>query len=290
MSDPLLRVDGLTTGFDSAGRFVPAVIDVSFDLDKGETLCLVGESGSGKSLTAFSIMQLVPPPGRIDRGRVVFKGRDLLRLPEREMQKVRGAEIALVFQEPMTALNPVFTIGSQIEETLRVHGRATRRTARAKAIELLEAVHVPEPAKRVRDYPHQLSGGLRQRALIAMALACNPDVLIADEPTTALDVTIQAQILELLRDFQKRLGLALLLITHDLGIVAGMADRVAVMYTGRIIEESAACSSPFPAVHPVPGWSRFQGRCPCRGQYRQVAASPLAVPRASSRAQPPPRA
>ena len=250
MSDPLLRVDGLTTGFDSAGRFVPAVIDVSFDLDKGETLCLVGESGSGKSLTAFSIMQLVPPPGRIDRGRVVFKGRDLLRLPEREMQRVRGAEIALVFQEPMTALNPVFTIGSQIEETLRVHGRATRRTARAKAIELLEAVHVPEPAKRVRDYPHQLSGGLRQRALIAMALACNPDVLIADEPTTALDVTIQAQILELLRDFQKRLGLALLLITHDLGIVAGMADRVAVMYTGRIIEESAADDLFSDAKHP----------------------------------------
>jgi oligopeptide/dipeptide ABC transporter ATP-binding protein len=250
MSDPLLRVDGLTTGFESAGRFVPAVIDVSFDLDRGETLCLVGESGSGKSLTAFSIMRLLQPPGRIDRGRVVFKGRDLLRLPEREMQRVRGAEIALVFQEPMTALNPVFTIGSQIEETLRVHGRATRRTARAKAIELLEAVHVPEPAKRVLDYPHQLSGGLRQRALIALALACNPDVLIADEPTTALDVTIQAQILELLRDFQKRLGLALLLITHDLGIVAGIADRVAVMYTGRIIEEAAAGDLFSDAKHP----------------------------------------
>ena len=191
MSEPLLSVDGLTTGFDSAGRFVPAVIDVSFHLDQGETLCLVGESGSGKSLTAFSMLGLVQPPGRIDRGRVVFKGRDLLRLPEREMQKVRGAEIALVFQEPMTALNPVFTIGSQIEETLRVHGRATRRTARARAIELLEAVQVPEPSTRVRDYPHQLSGGLRQRALIAMALACNPVVLIADEPTTALDVTIQ---------------------------------------------------------------------------------------------------
>ena len=239
MSEPLLRVEHLTTGFEMGGRFVPAVIDVSFHLAKGETLCLVGESGSGKSLTAFSIMGLVDPPGRIERGQVVFKGRDLIGLPERELQRVRGAEIALVFQEPMTALNPVFTIGSQIEETLRVHGRATRRDARARAIELLDAVRVPEPDKRVRDYPHQLSGGLRQRALIAMALACSPDLLIADEPTTALDVTIQAQILELLADLQQRLGLALLLITHDLGVVAQMADRVAVMYAGRIVEESA---------------------------------------------------
>jgi peptide/nickel transport system ATP-binding protein len=167
---------------------------------------------------------------------VVFKGRDLLMLAEREMQHVRGAEIALIFQEPSTALNPVFTIGSQIQETLIVHGRATRRTARQRAIELLDAVSVPEPAKRVRDYPHQLSGGLRQRALIAMALACEPALVIADEPTTALDVTIQAQILDLLRDLQKRLGLALLLITHDLGVVAQMADRVAVMYAGRIVE------------------------------------------------------
>jgi oligopeptide/dipeptide ABC transporter ATP-binding protein len=250
MSEPLLSVDRLTTGFDSAGRFVPAVIDVSLHLDKGETLCLVGESGSGKSLTAFSIMGLVQPPGRIDRGTVVFKGRDLLRLTDREMQSVRGRQIALVFQEPMTALNPVFSIGSQIEETLRVHGQATRRTARAKAIELLETVQVPEPSKRVRDYPYQLSGGLRQRALIAMALACNPDLLIADEPTTALDVTIQAQILELLRDLQKRLGLALLLITHDLGVVAEMGDRVAVMYAGRIVEESAVGDLFATAKHP----------------------------------------
>jgi peptide/nickel transport system ATP-binding protein len=295
MSEPLLSVDHLTTGFDSAGRFVPAVIDVSLHLDLGETLCLVGESGSGKSLTAFSIMGLVQPPGRIDRGRVVFKGRDLLRLTEREMQVVRGREIALVFQEPMTALNPVFSIGSQIEETLRVHGQATRRTARAKAIELLEAVQVPEPSKRVRDYPHQLSGGLRQRALIAMALACNPDVLIADEPTTALDVTIQAQILELLRDLQGRLGLALLLITHDLGVVAEMADRVAVMYAGRIVEEStssqtpsiptpAACSDRSRAARPAVGSSRFPGPFPSRGYCHQGAASPLAAPRASGHA------
>jgi oligopeptide/dipeptide ABC transporter ATP-binding protein len=228
----------LTTGFDIRGRFVPAVIDVSFDLGAGETLCLVGESGSGKSVTALSIMRLVQPPGRINKGRIIFKGRDLLTLSEREMQGVRGAEIGLIFQEPMTALNPVFTIGSQIEETLRVHGLATRRTAGQKAVDLLDAVSVPEPHIRVRDYPHQLSGGLRQRALIAMALACNPALVIADEPTTALDVTIQAQILDLLRSLQRKLGLALLLITHDLGVVAEMADRVAVMYAGRIVEEA----------------------------------------------------
>jgi oligopeptide/dipeptide ABC transporter ATP-binding protein len=228
----------LTTGFEQNGRFVPAVIDVGFQLAKGETLSLVGESGSGKSLTALSIMRLVEPPGRIAAGAIVFKGRNLLALPEREMQHLRGAEIALIFQEPMTALNPVFTIGAQIEETLRIHGRANRRTARQKAIDLLDAVSIPEPAKRVRDYPHQLSGGLRQRALIAMSLACEPSVVIADEPTTALDVTIQAQILDLLRALQQRLGLALLLITHDLGVVAEMADRVAVMYAGRIVEEA----------------------------------------------------
>jgi oligopeptide/dipeptide ABC transporter ATP-binding protein len=234
----LLSVEHLTTGFDIGGKFLPAAIDVSFHVRAGETLGLVGESGSGKSVTALSIMRLVQPPGRIAEGQIVFRGRDLMALGEREMQKIRGAEIALIFQEPMTALNPVFTIGNQIEETLRVHGRATRRTARQKAIELLDTVSIPEPQKRVRDYPHQLSGGLRQRALIAMSLACDPALVIADEPTTALDVTIQAQILDLLRSLQRRMGLALLLITHDLGIVAEMADRVAVMYAGRIVEEA----------------------------------------------------
>ena len=235
---PLLSVEHLTTVFDLPSGPAPAVIDVSFDVRAGETLCLVGESGSGKSVTALSILHLVQRPGRIANGRVVFKGRDLLALGEREMQKVRGAEIALVFQEPMTALNPVFTIGTQIQETLAVHGVARGRAARRRAVELLDAVSIPEPDRRVRDYPHQLSGGLRQRALIAMALACNPPFLIADEPTTALDVTIQAQILDLLRDMKRRLGLALLLITHDLGVVAEMADRVAVMYAGRIVEEA----------------------------------------------------
>jgi oligopeptide/dipeptide ABC transporter ATP-binding protein len=235
---PLLSVERLTTGFDQNGRFVPAVIDVSFQVAPGETLCLVGESGSGKSVTALSIMRLVQPPGRIAAGRILYRERNLLKLSEREMQDVRGGEIAMIFQEPMTALNPVFTIGSQIEETLLIHRRATRRTARKTAIELLDAVSVPEPDRRVKDYPHQLSGGLRQRALIAMSLACEPALVIADEPTTALDVTIQAQILDLLRDLQRRMHLALLLITHDLGVVAEMADRVAVMYAGRIVEQA----------------------------------------------------
>ena len=237
-ASPLLSVANLTAGFDLQGRFVPAVINVSFDISPGETLCIVGESGSGKSVTALSIIRLVPPPGRIAAGALRFGGRDLMTFDEPGMQRVRGAGIGFVFQEPMTALKPVMTIGSQIEETLRVHGRATRRTARAKAVELLDSVSVPEPRRRVAEYPHQLSGGLRQRALIAMAVACEPRLLIADEPTTALDVTIQAQILDLLRTMQKRLGLALLLITHDLGVVAEMADRVCVMYAGRIVEHS----------------------------------------------------
>jgi peptide/nickel transport system ATP-binding protein len=235
---PVLSVERLTTVFDLAAGPAAAVIDVSFHVNPGETLCLVGESGSGKSVTALSILRLVQHPGRIAGGKILFKERDLLTLDERAMQKVRGAEIALVFQEPMTALNPVFTIGNQIEETLAVHGIARGKQAKDRAVELLDAVSIPEPQRRVRDYPHQLSGGLRQRALIALALSCNPALLIADEPTTALDVTIQAQILDLLRDLQKRFELSLLLITHDLGVVAEMADRVAVMYAGRIVEES----------------------------------------------------
>ena len=238
-SDPACSQSNTSPLFStSPAGLAPAVIDVSFHVKAGETLCLVGESGSGKSVTALSILRLVQRPGRIAGGKIVFKGRDLLTLDEREMQKVRGAEIALIFQEPMTALNPVFTIGNQIEETLMVHGIARGRAARDRAIELLEAVSIPDPQRRVRDYPHQLSGGLRQRALIALALSCGPALVIADEPTTALDVTIQAQILDLLRDLKKRLGLALLLITHDLGVVAEMADRVAVMYAGRIVEEA----------------------------------------------------
>jgi len=242
--EPLLRVERLTTVFDQArvgGRQptpgpIPAVDDVSFEIHPGETLGLVGESGSGKSVTALSIMRLVQPPGRIAAGRILFKGRDLLALDEPAMRAVRGAEISLIFQEPMTALNPVFRVGDQIAEALVVHGRASRREAREKAIELLGAVRIPDPAARVRDYPHQLSGGMRQRVLIAIALACQPSLVIADEPTTALDVTIQAQILDLLREMKAAFHLSLLLITHDLGVVAETADRVAVMYAGRIVE------------------------------------------------------
>ena len=236
MADALLSVEHLTTAFALATGPVPAVDDVSFEIRAGETLGLVGESGSGKSVTALSIMRLVQPPGRIVRGQIRFKGRDLLTLSEREMQSVRGAEIALIFQEPMTALNPVFTIGDQIAETLLVHGRASRRDAKTRAIELLRAVRIPDPAARVGDYPHQLSGGMRQRVLIAMALACKPSLVIADEPTTALDVTIQAQVLDLMREMKAAFDLSLLLITHDLGVIAETADRVAVMYAGRIVE------------------------------------------------------
>ncbi len=234
---PLLRVERLTTAFDLPSGTVPAVRDVSFDIANGETLGIVGESGSGKSVTAFSIMRLLQPPGRIAEGAIYFKGRNLLDLSEREMQRVRGAEISLIFQEPMTALNPVFTIGDQLRETLLVHGKATTREANARAIELLRSVRIPDAAARIGDYPHQLSGGMRQRVLIAMALACRPALVIADEPTTALDVTIQAQILDLLREMKAAYDLALMLITHDLGVIAETADRVAVMYAGRIVEQ-----------------------------------------------------
>jgi oligopeptide/dipeptide ABC transporter ATP-binding protein len=238
MAEPLLRVSRLTAGFPAPGGFLTAVNDVSFEVGAGETVCLVGESGSGKSLTAFSIMRLVPPPGRITSGSVALRGRELLTLSEDEMCKVRGADISLIFQEPMTALNPVIPVGDQIAESLVVHGRMTWRQARAEAIRLMDAVRIPDAAARVRDYPHQLSGGQRQRVLIATALACTPALVIADEPTTALDVTIQAQILDLLRALQQAHGLALLLITHDLGVVAEMADRVVVMYAGRVVEEA----------------------------------------------------
>jgi len=233
----MLDVSHLTTSFDLPTGPAPAVEDVSFEVRTGETLCLVGESGSGKSVTALSIMRLVQPPGRIVSGAVRFKGRDLLTLSESAMRDVRGAEIALIFQEPMTALNPVFTVGDQIAEALLVHKKATRREARQRAVELLEAVRMPNPKSRVRSYPHQLSGGMRQRVLIAIALACRPSLIIADEPTTALDVTVQAQILDLLREMRSAFRLSLLLITHDLGVVAEMADRVAVMYAGRIVEQ-----------------------------------------------------
>ena len=239
MTAPLLDVQDLTVVFDGARQQVTAVDRVSLQIAPGETLGVVGESGSGKSVTAFSILRLVQPPGRITGGRVMFEGRDLLSLSEGEMRAVRGARISLIFQEPMTALNPVMRVGDQIAEALTVHNLANRREARSRAIELLDAVRITDPERRVRDYPHQLSGGMRQRVMIAIALACQPPLIIADEPTTALDVTIQAQVLELLRELKERFHLALMLITHDFGVIAEMADRVAVMYKGRVVEEGS---------------------------------------------------
>ncbi len=235
--EPLLRVENLSTVFDARPAPVVAVNDVSFEIRKGETLGLVGESGSGKSVTAFSIIRLVQEPGRITGGRIFFQGKDLLALSEDEMRQVRGAGIGFVFQEPMAALNPVMRVGAHIAEALTVHGLASRGDARARAIELLRAVRIVDPEKRVDDYPHQLSGGMRQRVMMAIAIACRPPLVIADEPTTALDVTVQAQVLDLLREMKREFDLSLLLITHDFGVIAETADRVAVMYRGRIVEQ-----------------------------------------------------
>jgi peptide/nickel transport system ATP-binding protein len=235
--EPLLRIEGLQTHFRTDEALVRAVDGVSYDVHMGETLAVVGESGSGKSVTALSILRLIPePPGRIVGGRILFKGRDLLQLDAASMRAIRGKEISMIFQEPMTSLNPVYTCGEQIIETLVLHERLDRKAARARAIEMLQRVGIPAAEQRVDEYPHQMSGGMRQRVMIAMALACRPAILIADEPTTALDVTIQAQILELLKQLQREFGMAVILITHDLGVVAETADRVAVMYAGQVVE------------------------------------------------------
>jgi oligopeptide/dipeptide ABC transporter ATP-binding protein len=234
-------VRDLHTVFHTDDGTVQAVNGVSFHVDAGETLGIVGESGCGKSVTAFSIMRLIPsPPGRIAQGAVLLRGRDLLTIDAEAMRRLRGNELSMIFQEPMTALNPVYTVGNQIMEAIRLHQGVGRKEARARAVQMLEKVGIPSPEQRVGEYPHQLSGGMRQRVMIAMALACNPAVLIADEPTTALDVTIQAQILDLLRGLQKEMGMAILLITHDLGVVAEMANRVAVMYAGKVVEYASA--------------------------------------------------
>ena len=238
-AEPLLVIDELRTVFDLRAGVVKAVDGVSFALKPHETLAIVGESGCGKSITALSLMRLVPdPPGRIASGRVVLEGRDLLTLDEEAMRGVRGKDLAMIFQEPMTSLNPVLTIGSQIAEAVLLHETVSRKEAWAKAVDMLRLTRIPAPEQRAKEYPHQLSGGMRQRAMIAMALACNPKVLIADEPTTALDVTIQAQILDLILDLQQKLGTAVILITHDLGVVAETAHRVIVMYAGRKVEEA----------------------------------------------------
>ena len=232
----LLEVTDLSIDFPADHGVVRAADRVSFHVNEGETLGLVGESGCGKSVTAISLLRLVPQPGRITSGKIVYRGTDLTALPEKEMRRYRGREIAFIFQEPMTALNPVFTVGYQIAEGLIVHGLMKKREAMAEAARLMEMVRIPDAARRVRDYPHQMSGGLRQRVMMAMALACRPALLVADEPTTALDVTIQAEILDLLKRLKEELGLSLILISHNLGVIAETANRVAVMYAGRIVE------------------------------------------------------
>ncbi|MCK6535483.1 MAG: ABC transporter ATP-binding protein [Polyangiaceae bacterium] len=251
MSEPLLRVEHLTTAFHTDRGVLRAVDDVSFSLKKGSTLAVVGESGCGKSVTALSIMRLIPsPPGRIESGSIGFLGKDLTAIPEPEMRKVRGDKISMIFQEPMTSLNPVYSVGAQIIEAIRIHRDVSRRAARERAVKMLELVGIPSPAERIDAYPHQLSGGMRQRVMIAMALSCEPELLIADEPTTALDVTIQAQILDLLRRLQEELGMSILFITHDLGVVAEFASDVVVMYAGRVVETAGVRQIFADPLHP----------------------------------------
>ena len=299
MADPLLAIDSLVTEFRTEQGTVRAVDGVSFEIPRGKTLGVVGESGCGKSVTALSIMRLVQEPGRIAGGRVLYEGRNLLDLPEREMRGLRGNKISMIFQEPMTSLNPVFTTGDQVAEAIRLHQKKSRAEALARAVDLYKLVGIPEPEARVRAYPHQMSGGMRQRVMIAMALACKPDLLIADEPTTALDVTIQAQILDLLARLQRELGMSILLITHDLGVVAETCEEVVVMYAGKVVERAPVgelfarprhhytagllrsvpsfdeqgrdstakgrlqeIPGMVPALHALPRGCRFQDRCP----------------------------
>jgi peptide/nickel transport system ATP-binding protein len=274
---PLLDVRDLHTHFETEAGVIRAVDGVSFSVPAGRTLGVLGESGCGKSVTAMSILRLITPPGRIVSGAIVYKGRDLLGLSERAMRAVRGGEIAMIFQEPMTSLNPVFTIGNQIAEAIRLHQRLDRAATRRKVIDSLRLVEMPEPERRADSYPHELSGGMRQRAMIAMALACEPSLLIADEPTTALDVTIQAQILDLLRDLRERLGMAMMLITHDLGVIAEQADQVVVMYAGRIVERATVLDLFERPLHPYTvALLRAMGTM--GGSGRRLEALPGSVP------------
>ena len=247
---PLLDVRGLSTDFVMKRGTVSAVRDVSFTVRNGEVLAIVGESGSGKSVAALSMMRLLQAPGRVSAGEVVYKGQDLLSLSMREMRDIRGNHISMIFQEPMTSLNPVFTIEDQLTESIKTHMGLDKKAAIERAIEMLGLVGIPSPEKRIKDYPHQMSGGMRQRVMTAMALSCDPDLLIADEPTTALDVTIQAQILALLSELRSKIGMAVILITHDLGVVAETADRVVVMYCGQVVEEATADALFEQPLHP----------------------------------------
>jgi len=277
MADHLLTVDDLKMYFHTRDGVVKAVDGVSYTLDKDETLGVVGESGSGKSVTALTLMGLIQmPPGRVEGGDATFKGRSLITMKEEDLRAIRGNEISMIFQDPMTSLNPVYRIGHQIGESVRIHRGASKAEARARAVELLGLVGIPHPEKRVDDYPHQFSGGMRQRAMIAMALACDPDILIADEPTTALDVTIQAQILELMQEVQRRTRSAIIMITHDLGVIADIADRVLVMYAGKPAEYGTLDEVFSEPLHPytwglmdsIPraGMSEKSALCPIKGQ------------------------
>ena len=239
MSEKILDVKNLHVYFDTYAGVVKAIRDVSFHVNKGESLAIVGESGSGKSVTVQTVMKLIPmPPGRIASGEILFKDRDIVKMNEAEMRKIRGGEIGMIFQDPMTSLNPTMTVGKQIAEGIMMHQKVSHKEAMAKALEMLKAVNIPNPEERLNSYPHQFSGGMRQRVVIAIALACNPDLLIADEPTTALDVTVQAQILDLMNELKSKMNTAIILITHDLGVVADLAERVIVMYGGEIMEEA----------------------------------------------------
>jgi len=284
MSEPLLEVKGLKTYFFTDRGEAKAVDDVSFTIHPGRILAVVGESGCGKSVTSLSIMRLIPdPPGRIVGGEIRFDGTDLLALSEREMRRIRGNQISMIFQEPMTSLNPVFRVKEQITEVLRLHQRLSRRAALARAVDLLRRVGIPSPESRVHDYPHQMSGGMRQRVMIAMALACSPRLIIADEPTTALDVTIQAQILELMGVLRRQTGTAILLITHDLAVVAETAEHVVVMYAGRIVEEADVKALFNDPLHPytrglmrsIPAVSKTD---PAAGSTARLEAIPGVVP------------
>jgi len=304
----MIQVKNLRTSFFTPEGEVRAVDGVSFNIGEGKTLGLVGESGCGKSVTALSILRLVPsPPGRVVGGAIYFRGQDLLKLDKEAMRKIRGSEISMIFQEPMTSLNPVFTIGDQIGEAIRLHQGLGKRETREKTVEMLRLVKIADPESRIDDYPHQLSGGMRQRVMIAMALSCNPSLLIADEPTTALDVTIQAQILELMRELQHRMGMSLLLITHDLGVVAEETEEVAIMYAGKIVERARTEAIFRRPLHPyttgllnslpgargskkkrleaipgvvpspleLPGGCRFRDRCPKAAAVCAEAEPPL---------------
>jgi oligopeptide/dipeptide ABC transporter ATP-binding protein len=280
--DRILSLHGLTVSFPGRETWVPVVREVSFGLDRGEFLGLVGESGSGKSMTALSILRLLPPNGRIDSGKILLEDVDLLQLSESEMRSVRGGRVGMIFQEPMTALNPVLTVGFQIAEAVRAHHEMSRQSAMQQAERLMDRVAIPDAKNRLKDYPHQLSGGQRQRVMIAMALASDPDLLIADEPTTALDVTVQAQILELLEELRRDLNLAILLITHDLGVIAETCSRVVVMYAGQVVEEGSAKGIFDRPAHPyTKGLLHAMPRLGTRSEEGRLATIPGQVPEPS---------